>query len=265
MSSATASGGDASSDRASEARGPVSAPGTAPRRALLTCEHGGCRVPPRYRPLFQGREEVLRSHRGWDPGALHLARRLSRRLGVEVVAGTVSRLVVELNRSLNHPRLFSEFTKPLPEEERKRIVDRYYAPFRSRVESMLAERLASGGPVLHLSVHTFTPVLDGGARDAEVGLLYDPEVAAERRFCALWKKLLATRDPGLRVRRNDPYRGTADGHTRHLRRRFAGERYAGVELEVRSDLLTGGFRERARVCRALEETLVELLGGVGGA
>ena len=45
-------------------------------RLLLTCEHGGNRIPPEYRALFRGATAALASHRGWDPGALALARRL---------------------------------------------------------------------------------------------------------------------------------------------------------------------------------------------
>lgn len=231
--------------------------------ALLTCEHGGYRVPLRYRRLFEGREEILRSHRGWDLGASSLARRLSRRLKVEVVCSTLSRLVVELNRSVDHPRLFSEFTRPLSEEERERILARYYHPYRKRVEEAVEERLAGGGPALHLSVHTFARVVEGTERSTEIGLLYDPDMEEERAFCARWKELLAERAPGLRVRRNDPYRGNADGLTTHLRRRFRGTGYMGIELEVRNDLLSGDVRERARVSRALEGTLQRLIGDGG--
>ncbi|NIP59380.1 MAG: N-formylglutamate amidohydrolase [Gemmatimonadetes bacterium] len=235
-----------------------------PLPALLTCEHGGYRVPLRYRRLFEGREEILRSHRGWDPGALALARRLSRRLRVEMVCSTLSRLVVELNRSVHHPRLFSEFTRTLSEAERERILARYYHPYRERVQEAVEERLHGGGPALHLSVHTFSRVVEAGDRTTEIGLLYDPGVEKERAFCARWKELLLDRVPGLRIRRNHPNRGTADGLTRHLRRRFPGRGYLGIELEVRNDLLTGDVRERARVSRALEETLLRLIGD-GGA
>ena len=44
---------------------------------LVTCEHGGNRVPKEYRRLFAGWEPVLASHRGYDPGALTLARELA--------------------------------------------------------------------------------------------------------------------------------------------------------------------------------------------
>lgn len=231
--------------------------------ALLTCEHGGYRVPLRYRRLFEGREEILRSHRGWDLGALALARRLSRRLKVEMVCSTLSRLVVELNRSAHHPRLFSEFTRPLSDAERERILARYYRPYRARVAEAVEERLEAGGPVLHLSVHTFARVVEGTEQSTEIGLLYDPGIEEERAFCALWKELLAERVPGLRVRRNDPYRGNADGLTTHLRERFRGRGYLGIELEVRNDLLSGDVRDRARVSRALEETLQRLIGDGG--
>lgn len=232
---------------------------------LLTCEHGGYRVPLRYRRLFEGGEEALRSHRGWDPGALALARRLSRRLRVELVCSTLSRLVVELNRSDHHPRLFSEFTRPLSAAERERILARYYHPYRARVAEAVEGRLEAGGPVLHLSIHTFSRFVEGAERNTEIGLLYDPGADGERSFCARWKKLLLERASGLRVRRNHPYRGTADGLTTHLRRRFRGTGYLGIELEVRNDLLTGDVRERARVSRALEETLLRLTGDESSA
>ena len=45
---------------------------------LLTCEHGGNRIPPRYRTLFQGHRRLLESHRGYDRGALAVAILMSR-------------------------------------------------------------------------------------------------------------------------------------------------------------------------------------------
>ena len=62
---------------------------------LLTCEHGGNRIPSGYAELFRGAEEVLASHRGWDPGALTLARHFARTLRRPVHAVTWSRLFVE--------------------------------------------------------------------------------------------------------------------------------------------------------------------------
>ena len=49
---------------------------------LLTCEHGGNRVPAEFARLFRGKRNLLDSHRGYDPGALELARTCARRLKV---------------------------------------------------------------------------------------------------------------------------------------------------------------------------------------
>jgi hypothetical protein len=39
------------------------------RRLLVSCEHGGNRVPARYVALFEGAADVLATHRGYDLGA----------------------------------------------------------------------------------------------------------------------------------------------------------------------------------------------------
>ena len=40
---------------------------------MLTCEHGGNRVPRRLSRAFAPIRGMLATHRGWDPGALELA------------------------------------------------------------------------------------------------------------------------------------------------------------------------------------------------
>jgi predicted N-formylglutamate amidohydrolase len=74
---------------------------------LITCEHGGHKVPLAWRHLFASRQETLQSHRGWDPGALALARQFAARMEATLFSSLVTRLLVELNRSLHHPGLFS--------------------------------------------------------------------------------------------------------------------------------------------------------------
>ncbi|MEQ9322166.1 MAG: N-formylglutamate amidohydrolase [Polyangiaceae bacterium] len=197
---------------------------------LLTCEHASRAVPRRYRALFADHEPLLASHRGWDPGALRLAQRLARLLDAELFAGEATRLLVDLNRSRHHPRLLSEITRPLPRAERDRLLADHYDPFRNRFAARLDEAIARG-PALHLSVHSFTPVLDGRARNVDLGLLYDPARPTELALCRAWARALAESLP-LRVRRNAPYRGAADGHVTALRRRHPGAMYRGVEIEV---------------------------------
>jgi len=206
-----------------------------PSRIVVTCEHGGYRVPRRYAGLFDGALSTLSSHRGWDPGALRFARRLARQLGAPLHASETTRLLVEANRSRRHRALFSEFTRHLPEDEKQRILERHWAPYREGV----ADDLARGPfPVLHLSIHSFTPVLDGVERTADFALLYDPARPFERAVVDAWLADVHARLPELRVRRNYPYRGTADGLTTTLRKRFPAPDYAGIEVELNQALAT---------------------------
>lgn len=229
------------------------------RRAqvIVTCEHGGNRVPAAYARLFAGREAVLDSHRGWDPGALPLARRLASRLSAPLIASKVTRLLVELNRSSHHRALFSEVTRGLPDAEKQAIVARHYQPYRDRVVQAVRDVVDGGDIALHLSVHSFTPVLDGVERTADVGLLYDPARPGEVAFADQWRTALCRMQPSLRVRRNYPYLGKADGLVTSLRRRFATDAYIGVELEVNQKHLVSGAGLSVQFDGALSEALVE--------
>lgn len=231
-------------------------------RLLLSCEHGRNRVPEPYRHLFRSRRAraALGSHQGYDLGALGLARALQRRFRVPLICGTVTRLLVELNRSMGHPKIFSEFSVKLSEQERETLLRQIYLSHRRRVETALRRSLGSGAPVLHLAVHSFTPRLKGVTRQADVGLLYDPQRPAERNFCARWVASLCQAAPELRVRRNYPYRGRNDGLTTALRRVFSPGQYLGIELEVNQRLLTGSRSDRIRLTRAVCGSLAALLG-----
>lgn len=226
---------------------------------VLTCEHGGSRVPQLVADAFAGRRAraALAGHRGQDIGALWLARRLERDFGAPLVHATVSRLVIDLNRTIGHPRHFSEFARALDRETQEHLIARYYMPYRRKVTALLSE-LTEQAPVLHVSVHSFVPVLDGRRRNAEIGLLYDPARRAEAELCLNWQARLRRHSPELRVRRNYPYRGASDGFTSYLRTLFADERYAGVELEVNQSML-GEERGRRVVHAALRESLRTLL------
>ncbi|HEX6790223.1 MAG TPA: N-formylglutamate amidohydrolase [Candidatus Krumholzibacteria bacterium] len=220
---------------------------------VVSCEHAGNRVPAEYRSLFRGARRALASHRGWDSGAIDLARVIAPALDAPLVATTVSRLVVECNRSLGHPRLFSEFTRTLPREEKQVLLDRHYHPHRGAVEAVVRSAIRTHGRVVHVGVHTFAPVLDGTRRTADVGLLYDPRRELEVRWCEEWMAILSLTAPGLRVRRNYPYRGASDGLTSALRRRFPAGRYLGIELEVNQALRRS--KEWGRIMRQIAASL----------
>jgi len=236
---------------------------------LLTCEHAGRRVPPEYTALFGGREALLASHRGWDPGAMEVAEVLARRLrrwrSGPVLAHPWTRLLADVNRSPDHPRVFWEEVRALPARQRAEVLAAYHRPHREAVRSAVAEEVAAGRGVVQVGVHTFTPVLDGRPRTTDIGVLYDPARLPERSLADAWCRGLRIALPERRIHRNRPYRGTSDGLTTWLRASFAPAAYLGLELEVNTRLLDpaadGGGPELALLAGTLADALGGALGG----
>jgi predicted N-formylglutamate amidohydrolase len=228
---------------------------------LITCEHGGNRVPVRYQPLFAGCRALLDSHRGYDPGALSMARQLAQHFRAPLVYATVSRLLVDLNRSIGHRALYSDATRGLSRAEHAQILARHYVPYRSEVEALVAQAIAAGQRVVHVSSHSFAPMLAGCVRNADIGLLYDPARHGERALCAEWGRVLGSAIAPLRVRRNYPYQGRNDGLTLRLRRQHPASRYVGVELEINQKHMTAQHCFPAGMRRAVVESLQHALIG----
>jgi predicted N-formylglutamate amidohydrolase len=226
---------------------------------LATCEHGGNRIPQRYRQLFRGSEHLLHSHRGYDAGALKMARELADMLHASFFAATVSRLLIDLNRSVGHPRLYSEVTRPAPRAVRNEILECYYLPYRTRVEARISQAIHDGQGVVHISAHSFTPELNGEVRNADIGLLYDPSRSLERDLCDRWRAKLRANAPVLTVRRNYPYFGNANGFPTYLRQRFPAENYVAIELEINQKHVLKGGQEwhslRSFILQSLSEAL----------
>jgi predicted N-formylglutamate amidohydrolase len=174
-----------------------------------------------------------------------------------VIAAERSRLLIELNRSRHHRGLFSEFSAQLPVRQRSELIDNYYEPHREKVRHAVAA--ARPATAIHVAVHSFSPSLNGLTRRADIGLLYDPQRGTERSVCSAWIAAIARLEPTLRVRRNYPYRGTADGLTTALRREFDANTYAGIELEINQALSTGSAKIRARLASVIAESLIRAL------
>lgn len=206
---------------------------------LLSCEHASNRIPARYQANFQGHQQALESHLGWDIGAIECARFLAKKLNCPLILAKYSRLLIELNRSLHHPKLFSSFTRDLPKHEKDSIIEKYYLPYRQEVESAIDDLIKSQSTAIHWSIHSFTPKLNGEIRKADIAFLYDPKRKQERALCYTLKQIILERHPHLIIRMNYPYRGTADGFTTHLRKLYSPKQYLGIEIEMNQKHLIG--------------------------
>lgn|SRR5574344_1062111 len=201
-------------------------------KILLSCEHGGNDIPDEYKRLFDGATDVLASHRGYDYGALALYKKIRAYSHPDFeYYATISRLLVDLNRSVNVASLFSEFTQYLDSQSKNDIISKYYMPYRDVFAKASLPWFKAGDNVLHLSIHSFTPLYNGVVRNADIGILYDPSFAAESCFARILKRQINGLLPHLNVRFNYPYLGKTDGHVVFYRKQYKGQ-YAGIELEM---------------------------------
>lgn len=199
-------------------------------KLVLTCEHAFPDIPEKYRELFISDIRVLDTHEAYDPGAYDLFKEL-KILADFAHHQDIGRLLVESNRSLWHKNLFSRFSRELSKAEKQDILNTYYIPYRREVEENISQLIDSGNEVLHISVHSFTPVLYGQERNCDIGLLYDPQRNMEKIVTQAWKQLIKKHSSKTKVRFNYPYLGKADGFTTSLRIKFP-QKYMGIELEL---------------------------------
>lgn len=212
-------------------------------KLLITCEHGGNNIPHQYNIYFKNKKKLLNTHRGYDLGALDLAKLIYEITDSQFYYSTISRSLIELNRSLHHPNLFSEVTKQFNGSEKQKIISKYYLPFRTKVEDYIKSKTVND-TVLHLSIHSFTPTLNGKVRNTDIGLLYDPKHKREKEYSKKLKECLKLIIPGLKVRFNYPYLGTMDGFTKYLRKVFSSRIYKGIEIEVNQKFYLRSQKEK---------------------
>ena len=136
----------------------------------------------------------------------------------------------------------------------RRTTGRIAAPSKTRSRAAVA----AGEAVLHVSAHSFTPVLRGEVRNCDVGFLYDRGAAAK---CGSSKRGMPRSVPLRRrssLRRNYPYRGVSDALVTHLRRRYGARGYVGMELEVNQKHVgSRGWRSLVAVLAATLATAVD--------
>jgi len=227
-------------------------------KCIISCEHASNRVPPCWAHLFAGKKAVLATHQAYDPGAAGLARGLSRRLQASVHLGTITRLLIDLNRSpTNRKSLFTPYSRKLGPNDREQLLQKYYQPYREKIVEEIGGTIAQDNPVLHISVHSFAPALRGKVRKADIGLLYDPARRPEKGLCAFLAGFLRGKMVPSRVRRNYPYLGITDGLTSFLREKYVAKMYAGIEIEINQKLL-----EQKDECKMVEAIFAEGLGKI---
>jgi predicted N-formylglutamate amidohydrolase len=213
---------------------------------LLICDHASRKFPSVLGSLGLD-ASVLERHIAWDIGAADVARHLSRRFDAPLVLAGYSRLVIDLNRTLDDPTSIAQESdgveipgnRKLDPAARAERAQALFHPYHGAIEARLDAFSAQGRVPAVISIHSFTPTMNGFARPWHIGVLWDRDPRIAEPLLEALK-----REPGAVIGDNEPYSArepngySADHHAARCG-------YPHIEIEIRQDLIDSS--ERAAV------------------
>jgi predicted N-formylglutamate amidohydrolase len=229
---------------------------------LLVCDHASCRFPQALGDM--GLDPFARRcHLAIDIGAGKLTETIARSLGITAVIAQYSRLVVDCNRQLMDPGAFLEYgdgilvpgNRNLTQEQKDARADAIYWPYHNAIDEQVTRLRAVGPKPAFISIHSFTPVLNGIVREVQMGVLWDKDARLSDIFIEEF------RAAGFLTGDNEPYSGrapqdfTIDHHAEEIELPHVG-------IEVRQDLIDdiAGVEKIAPIMRRIIESIPERIG-----
>jgi len=212
-------------------------PGRVDAGLVVICDHAVNRLPEGYGTLGLAAAELER-HIAYDIGAYEVTRQIAATLGAPAIGARFSRLLIDVNRSLDDPTLIMRISdgavlpgnRHLDAAERDKRVRDYYGPYHLAIDNLIDRGIEAGVPPVLLSIHSFTESWKGVRRPWDAAILWDRDY----RFSVPLLEALRT-DPGILVGENEPYDGKLAGDCmwQHGTRRGI----AHTIIEVRQDLI----------------------------
>ena len=204
---------------------------------LLLGDHAGRAVPAALAGLGLP-AEAMDGHIAWDIGIAGLGQRLAVALDAPFIHQAYSRLVIDCNRKPGDPAaapavsdgLAIPGNADLPAEAMAHRRAEIYQPYQDAVAAALDRRAAQGRSTLLVSLHSFSPVMQGQARPWRFGVLHRGDSALSRRVLGLLRGRI-----GEEAGDNQPYAMDQVDNTVPLHADPRGLDY--LELEVRQDLI----------------------------
>ena len=208
-------------------------------RILLIGDHASNAVPKALKNLGLD-DHVFGQHIAYDIGSKKLIHHLPQHLDAAALLAGYSRLVVDLNRSLEDDSVMPEISDNtvikgnlnMSQEHRNQRIRCFYTPYRTVIDRILARYRENQIVPAIISIHSFTPEMAGFSRPWHAGILWDKD---PRIAVPLMKNLRAHPD-NFNVGDNEPYSGrhladyTIDHHAE-------ANGLPHVSIEIRQDLI----------------------------
>ncbi|WP_310541322.1 N-formylglutamate amidohydrolase [Phenylobacterium sp.] len=223
---------------------------------VLIGDHAGRAIPKGLGGLGLTAAD-MDTHIAWDIGIGGLGDRLAERLDACFIRQTYSRLVIDCNRRPGAPAAMPEIsdgvTIPgnlgLDAQTMTARRTEIYQPYQDAIAAELNRR--ADRPTILVSLHSFTPVMQGHVRPWRMGVLHRDDSAFSSRVLAILQREL-----GDAAGDNAPYRMDETDNTVPLHADPRGLDY--LELEVRQDLIAEPS-DQAAMAEVLDRILTEAL------
>ncbi|WP_311271202.1 N-formylglutamate amidohydrolase [Sphingobium sp. WCS2017Hpa-17] len=206
---------------------------------LLVGDHAGAAIPASLGDLGLTAADRAR-HIAIDIGTRGVGRALAHLLDAPFIHQTYSRLVIDCNRDPGHENAIaiqSDGTyitgnSALDDAARQARIAAIHTPYHAAISAMLDARQTAGTETILLSLHSFTPKLNGIVRPWQIGVLH--WLGRTDFATAMLAQLQG--DQAIYVGDNAPYRMDATDYTIPLHAFPRDLRYA--EIEIRQDLVS---------------------------
>ncbi|UMM63334.1 N-formylglutamate amidohydrolase [Aristophania vespae] len=203
---------------------------------ILVSDHAGRIVPEKLGDMGVSRDDWER-HISHDIGIKGVGHYLHKLCGSVLIEQVYSRLVIDCNRSPGHPTSIASVSdntnipanQSVSEDERRARERTILHPYHDVIEREIDQR--KGSDNILISLHSFTPEMNGFKRPWHIGLLHDHDPLTAQIMIDMLKE-----DKTLCVGDNEPYiLNSVNDYTvpYHAARR----QMPALEIEIRQDLI----------------------------
>lgn len=226
---------------------------------ILVADHASNRIPAKLNSLGLPANDLNR-HIAIDIGSRWITDYLTSRFNALAVCAGYSRLVIDLNRQPEAVTSIPEVSdgthvpgnQNLSGPARQQRIDEIFWPYHTAIDAAIAAVEARGQTPILISLHSFTPEINGQQRPWDIGFLFDEDARLSRHMITAMGQ-----NGDLLVGENQPYSGkdpqgfTVSHHAERPHR-------PSIIVEFRQDLVATKRTAEAwaeRFAGAVEESL----------
>ncbi len=235
--------------------------GSSGSHIFVICDHASRNIPLKLKKLGLS-DADLSKHIAIDIGAKQAAQYIAKKFNTPALYANYSRLVIDLNRGLNHEFLIPEISdhieipenKNLSKADRQNRIDEIFTPYHNAISDKIEDLISKDIQPILLLIHSFTPEMDGKKRPWDMSILWDKK-------CDLSKKTidnLRTQNPELTIGDNQPYDPTllmGDDSYNHT---AVKHKVKSILVEFRQDLIDTDEKSEywaEKFCQAIKDVV----------